>query len=31
MALQGDRKDIAEATELKFKDQPTIRGSSKGY
>lgn len=31
MAQQGDRKAISEATEQKFKDQPTIRGGSKGY
>lgn len=31
VALEGDRKDITEATEQKFKDQPTIRGGSKGY
>lgn len=31
MAQQGDRSDIHEATEQKFKDEPTIRGGSKGY
>lgn len=31
MAQQGDRKAMSEATEQKFKDQPTIRGGSKGY
>jgi P-type conjugative transfer protein TrbJ len=31
MAQQGDRKAMSEATEQKFKEQPTIRGGSKGY
>ncbi|MCF7554543.1 P-type conjugative transfer protein TrbJ [Pseudomonas petrae] len=31
MAQQGDRHDISDATEQKFKDEPTIRGGSKGY
>jgi P-type conjugative transfer protein TrbJ len=31
MAQQGDRKAMSEATEQKFKEQPTIRGGSKKY
>ncbi len=31
MAQQDDRKAMSEAAEQKFKDQPTIRGGSKGY
>jgi P-type conjugative transfer protein TrbJ len=31
MAQQGDRNDITDATEQEFKNEPTIRGGSKGY
>lgn len=31
MAQQGDRTDINDATEQKFKEEPSIRGGSKGY
>lgn len=31
MAQQGDRNDINDATQQKFKEEPTIRGGSKGY